>query len=119
MRDQAFAEVVDGLHQRSAAVLIVVLGGNGKTSLAREISDACLKGAGDAPQFDAAVWVSDKDHPGKINLSLVLDEIARTLDYPGIPQLDQAEKRREVEHLLKRHRVLLVIDNFETITDSA
>ncbi len=35
MREQAFAEVIDGLQQRSAAVLVVGLGGNGKTSLAR------------------------------------------------------------------------------------
>ena len=79
--------------KRSAAVLIVGLGGNGKTSLAREVADACLKGASDAPQFDAAVWVSDKDRSGTTNLSMVLDEIARTLDYPGFIQFEHDEKR--------------------------
>ncbi|NTU79080.1 MAG: hypothetical protein HGA45_06715 [Chloroflexales bacterium] len=117
MRQQAFAEVVDGLQQRSAAVLIVGMGGNGKTSLAREVAARCLHNDNETPRFDAVVWVSDKDRPGTTNLSLVLDEVARTLDYPGFTQFEHDEKRREVEQLLRRQRVLLVVDNFETISD--
>ncbi len=117
MRQQAFAEVRDGLQQRSAAVLIVGLGGNGKTSLAREVAARCLRDDEATLSFDAVVWVSDKDRPGTTNLSTVLDEIARTLDYPGFTQFEHDEKRREVEQLLRRQRVLLVVDNFETITD--
>ena len=119
MREQAFTEVLDGLDQRSAAVLIVGLGGNGKTSLAREVAARCLQENAGAARFDAAVWVSDKDRPGTTNLSVVLDEIARTLDYPGFTQFAHDEKRYEVEQLLRRQRVLLVVDNFETITDGA
>lgn len=119
MRQEAFAEILDGLGKRSAAVIIVGLGGNGKTSLAREIADYCLKGEDGQALFDAAVWVSDKDRPGTTNLSIVLDEIARTLDYPGFTQFEHDEKRREVEQLLRRRRVLVCIDNFETITDGA
>ncbi len=119
MRELAFAEVLDGLHQRSAAVLIVGLGGNGKTSLAREVAARCLRDDSETPRFDAVVWVSDKDRPGTTNLSMVLDEIARTLDYPGFAQFEHDEKRHEVEQLLRRQRVLLVVDNFETITDGA
>lgn len=117
MRPEPFAEVLDGLGKRSSAVLIIGLGGNGKTSLAREIAGFCLRpGAGDQA-FDAVVWASDKDKPGTTNLSTILDEIARTLDYPGFTQFAHDEKRREVEHLLRRQRVLVVVDNFETVTD--
>jgi LuxR family glucitol operon transcriptional activator len=119
MRQQAFAEVVDGLSQRSAAVLIVGLGGNGKTSMAREVAAHCLQDEGDAPRFDAVVWVSDKDNPGTTNQSTVLDTIARTLDYPGFTQFAHDEKQYEVEQLLRRQKVLLIIDNAETITDGA
>ncbi|RRR67086.1 MAG: hypothetical protein EI684_19615 [Candidatus Viridilinea halotolerans] len=119
MREQAFAEVLDGLQQRSAAVLIVGMGGNGKTSLAREVAAACLHDAATHPRCDALVWVSDKDRPGTTNLSVVLDTIARTLDYPGFTQFAHSEKQHEVEQLLRRQRVLLVVDNFETINDSA
>jgi tetratricopeptide (TPR) repeat protein len=41
------------------------------------------------------------------------------LDYPGFTQFEHDEKRREVEQLLKRQRVLLVLDNSETVTDGA
>ena len=50
-------------------MLIVGLGGNGKTSLAREVAARCLTDASNAPRFDAVVWVSDKDRPGMTNLS--------------------------------------------------
>lgn len=119
MRPQAFAEVVDGLEQRSAAVLIVGLGGNGKTSLAREVAAQCLRDESDAPRFDAVVWVSDKDNPGTTNQSTVLDTIARTLGDPGLTQFAHDEKQYEVEQLLRRQKVLLIIDNAETITDGA
>ncbi|GAB4120341.1 MAG: hypothetical protein OHK0050_28660 [Roseiflexaceae bacterium] len=116
MRAEPYAEVQSGLGKRSAAVLIIGLGGSGKTSLAREVAGNCLQGE---PHFDAVVWISDKDKPGTTNLSIVLDEIARILDYPGFTQFAFDEKRREVEQLLRRQRVLVVVDNFETITDSA
>ena len=119
MRQQAFAEVVDGLQQRTAVVIIVGMGGNGKTSLAREIATYTLRGADHTLRFDAVIWVSDKDRPGTTNLSVVLDEMARTLDYPGFTQFAFDEKRREVEQLLRRQRVLVIIDNFETVTDHA
>ncbi|RRR74970.1 MAG: hypothetical protein EI684_05845 [Candidatus Viridilinea halotolerans] len=44
-RKTAFAEVIEGLNKRSSAVIIVGLGGNGKTSLAREVAGFCLKAA--------------------------------------------------------------------------
>jgi tetratricopeptide (TPR) repeat protein len=49
----------------------------------------------------------------------VLDTIARTLDYPGFTQFPHDEKQYEVEQLLRRQQVLLIIDNAETITDGA
>jgi LuxR family glucitol operon transcriptional activator len=95
------------------------MGGNGKTSLAREVAFQCLQDEGHAPRFDAVVLVSDKDNPGTTNHSTVLDTIARTLGYPGFTQLAHDEKQYEVEHLLRRQKVLLIIDNAETITDGA
>lgn len=119
MRAQAFADVVEGLRQRSAVVLITSLGGMGKTCLAREVAAHCMRKDSTLPTFEAIVWVSDKERIGTTNLSVVLDEIARTLDYPGFTSLPFDDKRYEVDQLLRRQQVLLVVDNFETITDGA
>jgi len=125
MRAQPFAELLDALRQRTAVVVLSSLGGMGKTSLAREVAARCLEeGAGavdpgGAPRFDGAVWVSDAEQPGYTTLSGVLDEIAHTLGYDGYANYGLEEKRREVEQLLRRQRILLIVDNFETVTDPA
>ena len=117
MREQAFAEIADGIERRSAVVLISSLGGMGKTSLALEFAKRSFQSASDMPHFDAAVWVSDQANPGTTNLSIVLDKIAQTLDYPGFTEYEHREKQNKVEQLLYLKRILLVVDNFETITD--
>jgi hypothetical protein len=117
-RPQAFEEVLEALRQRSAAVIVVSIGGMGKTSLVREVAAYCLDPTTATPTFDHIVWISDRDRPGTTTMSLVLDEIARTLDYPSHTQLQHDDKRREVERLLRRGQgVLLVVDSVETITD--
>ena len=119
MRTQAYDQIVDGLAQRSPVVLVDSLGGMGKTSLAHEIALRSLKADSNVPKFDAVVWISDKDRPGTTTLSGTLDAIARVLDYPGFAQYPHEEKRLEIENLLRLQRVLIVIDNFETITDGS
>lgn len=119
MREQPYDEVLRGLTMRTAVVLIASMGGMGKTSLAREVAARALGERDAGLGFDAVVWVSDKDQPGTVNLGMVLDEVARVLDYPGLTQLPHADKCFEIGLLLRRVQVLLVVDNFETITDSA
>lgn len=125
MRSASFAEVLFALQQRCALVVIVSLGGMGKTSLAREVAEQCFSTPGQitagraAPQFQAVVWVSDKDHPGRTTLERVLDTIAVTLGYPSWTRFDHKRKRDEIKNLCRSHRVLLVVDNFETITDDS
>jgi hypothetical protein len=118
MRGAAYTQLIEGLRSTLPVTLIVSLGGMGKTSLARAAVGACLEVGAGAPHFEVAVWVSDKDRPGTTNLSTTLDEIARVLDYPGLTALAFSERRREVENLLRREPILLVIDNAETITDA-
>jgi tetratricopeptide (TPR) repeat protein len=116
-RSVPFKEIVEGLGRRSAVVLLVSMGGFGKSSIAREIAEKALHGNEGVQQFDAAVWVSDKGREGTTTLSIVLDEIAHTLENAGIVALPFKDKKREVEKLLRHYKVLLVLDNAETITD--
>src|SRR5262249_47636596 len=50
MRAAPSAAVLDGLRQRAAAVVVISLGGMGKTCLAREIAGACLRQPGRSGQ---------------------------------------------------------------------
>jgi hypothetical protein len=118
-RHKPFEDLKLGLQQRVAVVLIVSLGGMGKTSIAREIAEQCLFGDENYPRFDAAVWVSDKSREGTTSLNLLLDKISKTLDYPGITKFSFEEKKVEIDKLLREKRVLIILDNFETITDTS
>lgn len=117
-RKDAYAKVIRGLKQEATVVLVVGMGGIGKTSLIYKIAQACRDRDKGVPHFDAIVWVSDKDQPGSTTWSSVLDEIAYTLESPGYTQLDLAAKQRNVEKLLRSQRVLVVVDNMETVTDA-
>ena len=116
MRTQPFNEIIDALRQRSAVVVVASLGGMGKTSLVREVAAHCLQPDSELG-MDAVVWVSDAERPGFTTLDTVLDEVARTLGYDGLVERSPDEKRRSVEQLLRSQRVLVVVDNFETVAD--
>jgi tetratricopeptide (TPR) repeat protein len=123
MRPDAFRQVLTRLEQRTAVVAIVSLGGMGKSSLALEVAKYCLGSRAslkehERPVFEAAVWVSDKGQPGTTRLNTVLDTIAITLGYPGCTSLDSRKKRSDVDNMLRQCRALIILDNFETITDT-
>ncbi|MBN1994067.1 MAG: hypothetical protein JW953_15325 [Anaerolineae bacterium] len=98
------------------------IGGIGKTSLALEVAHRCLPGAQleiDNP-FEAVVWTSARDQADfNLGLEQVLDAIAQVLDYPYLMQLEPESKATAMDKLLRSRRTLVIVDNFETITDLA
>ncbi|MEW5956822.1 MAG: NB-ARC domain-containing protein [Chloroflexota bacterium] len=98
------------------------MGGIGKTSLAIEVAHRCLPGEQLAISrpFDAVVWSSARDQADfDLGLDQVLDAIARVLDYTYLIQLPLEQKAAAIDNLLRSQRVLVIVDNFETITNLA
>ena len=120
--------IIEALNSHWPLVCIDGIGGIGKTSLALEVVHDCLcisrddgflseinTDKTDIPNFHGFIWTTAKDRELKLND--ILDAIARTLDWPGIAQQVLEEKLESVRKLLQTKRYLLIVDNFETITD--
>jgi len=123
-RDREKKQVHEALRSRSFIVTIDGIGGIGKTSLALEVLHECLAASQnsqppqpEAQKFDAFIWTSARDR--ELTINDVLDTIARTLEYPFITQLSPKEKRHEISRRLQEKSCLLIVDNFETITDES
>jgi tetratricopeptide (TPR) repeat protein len=120
-REAEKARVHEALQSRSYLISIDGIGGIGKTSLALELAYKCLHASkgerptDDVATFDGFIWATAKDH--NLTLNALLDAIARTLEYPGIAQQLVEEKQIGVQRLLQEKPYLLIVDNFETITD--
>ena len=117
--------VLRELESRYPVITIEGFAGVGKTSLAVEVGYSCVistdKTKIDTITFDFIVWVSAKDKPLQQRwLDDVLNTTARVMEYLAVTQLpkEQAEQKlAEIDSLLRMNRVLLIIDNFETIKD--
>jgi hypothetical protein len=104
---------------------IVGLGGMGKTALAQEAMDRCWREG----LFDHIVWASAKTERfvgegsrqtgvSDYGFEQLLADIARQCDRLDVAQLPPDQRRAAVKQLLLARRVLVVMDNLETIPDS-
>lgn len=100
---------------RCAAIVVHGMGGIGKTTLVIHVAHQCLPGLNlrVAPAYDAVVFVSAR--PNVPTLSDIADEVGRVLESHQILKLEPAEKVIAVQSLLRRFRILLILDNFEDI----
>jgi tetratricopeptide (TPR) repeat protein len=95
-------------------------GGSGKTALLHAVADACQAASRawqpeavedhTVPTFDAFVWVACAESSG---LGVLLEAVARTLDYPGLLARTLEDRRQAVRDLLSRRAVLLLVDDVD------
>ncbi len=121
-REAEKAQVHAALRSRTPIISIEGIGGIGKTALALEVAYECL--AGDTGvylpdeggvAFAGIVWLTAKDPT--LTLNRLLDTIAEVLEYSGLIRLPLKEKQVAVHKVLQTQSYLMVLDNFETITD--
>lgn len=119
-RDEDIERVFEGLASRWPLLSIEGLSGVGKSTLAIEIGYRCLLEANTmlTPPFTAVIWISAQHRPEQsLWHQEILDTVARVLEQPLLTQLPPEQKWLEVEKLLRAHRALIIVDNFETMND--
>ncbi|HYU32953.1 MAG TPA: NB-ARC domain-containing protein [Thermoanaerobaculia bacterium] len=126
-RTEEQVQVLSVLRGEGAAlgVEVVGMGGIGKTSLAHEIAERALR----EKLFESVVWTSAKTEElveGRIlsrgelryDFDGLLSDIGRQMGHPEIATLPREEKKQALGRTLASHRVLIVMDNLETVPEN-
>lgn len=137
-RQKEIEKIIEWLsiNSRTFSISITGVGGVGKSTLAIEVARRCLTGSllpetikWNDVSFDAVVWTSAKQksligdsihcrNAVKSNLAEIIEEILKVVWPEKCKDLpDEKKQYAYVEEILRSKRVLLIIDNMETITD--
>ena len=112
-------EIMKFLSSPATVIIIKSIGGNGKTCLAFEIATRCTSTKpeyADLPIFNSIVWISGKENISDAKIK-VFDTIAQNLGFADILKDPFEEKIKKITEILRTQKILLIIDNFETIED--
>jgi len=134
-REQEVSDLLEELqpHPEGQWPVIIVhgIGGSGKTTLTLEVAWRLVRGHESIEpeeRFDAIVWVTAKESvlttagikprvPHFRSISDIFDAIALTLERPDIIEIDSEDKEATVRQMLGDQRILLIVDNLETVDD--
>lgn len=125
-REQPCLAVLQALEKPRVAVASVLgVGGVGKTALATWATLEVFR----AGKFDYIVSITAKDRELTANMGIsplnptltdfdsLLNSIADVMGFPELREIAIAEKEREIRNLIEGEKVLLFVDNLETVSD--
>lgn len=110
-RKEEIKKIIENLKSRLFLIEITAIGGIGKTALAIEVANRCIK----KKFFHDVIWISARYEP--IDIDRLLKEII-TFEY-GLTgkELPIQEGKAVAKNILASSQVLVVIDNYEDVTD--
>jgi len=115
-RSQEVFRVSKFLKGKTRFLLIYGEPGIGKSALAQFAAYSALK---ENPQeFSAGLWFSSKDR--HLSLKHFISDLAVSLDYVYLKQLDETEQKSEIIRILRdtlKKASIIIVDNIETIKD--
>jgi WD40 repeat protein/transcriptional regulator with XRE-family HTH domain len=97
--------------EKCRLVALFGLGGIGKTDLSRKLSDIIKE------HFEGVIWRSLLNAPPPTEILSDLLKFVSNQPEIDIPTKPEAQIRRLLEYL-RRHRYLIILDNFETVLQS-
>lgn len=112
-RENETQRILDGFQGDVARTLISGSGGIGKTTLALEIAYHCLE----KKIFKAVIW-NTAELGRELTLDRLLDTIAETLYRDGYKKLPTEDKTLSILRDLRVLNAMIIVDSFETISDS-
>jgi GTPase SAR1 family protein len=105
------------LQERSRLIVVLGLGGMGKTTLTAKLIKQILSTSEKQSLFDYCIWRSLRNAPLIEDTLVDLLQFLSTQQETALPEtIDR--KINLVLHYLKQYRCLIVLDNVETILDS-
>lgn len=120
-REAEIDRVFEGLMLPYPLISIEGIGGAGKSTLAIKVAQLSLSmRVENWEPFAHVVWISARDSPNNdLTLAEVNQAIVYSLGYPKLAQYEPGALRTAVNNLLRVKRTLIIVDNFETVTDSS
>lgn len=116
-RSREISEVLEFLKSKKRCLLIYGDPGIGKSALAQQATSVALER--EPGRFSGGLWFSSKDR--HLSLKNFISDLAVSLDFVYVKQLDESEQKTEILRLLRqtlRGNCILVIDNVDTIRDA-
>lgn len=111
-RENDLKKLLSMLEETGLPICVSGMSGMGKSDLVIECARAALF---EKKIYNYVVWVSDRD--STLSLSEIINEVAILFGPKQVEALSLTEKRTIIRDILSNKKVLIIVDNYETVID--